>query len=363
MRPFNFSAGPSPLPEEVLKTAQDELLNYQASGSSVMELSHRSKQFEQIIFTAQDTIRSLLNVPANYKILFVQGGGYTQFAAVPFNLVTDMTQPVDYIVTGNWSQKAYQEALKMGLAVNCMMSPQFDGELPILSFSKNPAFIYYCDNETVHGIELDIIDKLPQNIPIVCDASSSLFSKRINVSRYGVIFGGAQKNFGPAGVTLVIVRDDLLDLVDSSAFVVPTTLSYKIAANSNSLYNTPPTFAIYVTGLYLKWLADKTLDRMEQINKEKAQLLYSTLDKYPGIFYCPVKTNRSRMNVCFRILANNEPSADLESKFILEAVEYNLTNMKGYRTVGGIRVSLYNAVPLEAVQSLVKYIDLFCSKL
>ncbi|KAI8906820.1 pyridoxal phosphate-dependent transferase [Gorgonomyces haynaldii] len=367
MKIHNFSAGPAVLPKTVLLQVQQELVEYQDSGCSVMELSHRSPHFERINQEAQDDLRKLLNIPSNYRILFMQGGATTQFATIVYNLVDSLDKPVDYIVSGTWSDKASQEAKRLGVQVNVVATtkPNHDGILPELKFSPNPSYIYYCDNETVHGVEMEtaFVNQLPKNVPIVCDMSSNLLSRQFDVSKYGVIYGGAQKNIGPAGVTIVIVREDLIRDPAKSPFKVPIMLDYKTCNDNNSLYNTPPTFAIYVSGLVFKHvLGLGGVQAMEQYSDKKSKLIYDTILKYPSVYSLPVKTRRSRMNVPFRVIKDGQPNQDLEKQFLKGAEERGMIQLKGHRSVGGIRASLYNALEMESVQALADFMEFFAKQ-
>ena len=368
MKKFNFSAGPGVLPPPVLKKVQEEFLDYANTGSSVCEISHRSKEFKACLSKAQNDFRSLLDIPSGYKVLFMQGGASSQFSAVIYNMVVDLTQPVDYIVTGAWSDKAAQEAKRLGANVNVVFNSKpskHNGDIPevsSMSFSKNPAFIYYCDNETVHGVEMPVgwVDQLPSNVPIVCDMSSNFLSRPVDISKYAIIFGGAQKNIGPAGVTIVIVRDDLLGRFDKSPLSGPLMLDYKICAENDSMYNTPPCFPIYVSGLVFQWLLDiGGLSKMNEINLEKAGRLYQTLANYPQHFSFPVikEKYRSRMNVPFRVCKNGIPDEALEKQFLSGAESVGCFSLAGHRSVGGMRASLYNALESDAIDALVNFIE------
>ena len=349
-RVFNFSAGPAVLPEEVLRTAQAEMLEYKNSGMSVMEMSHRSKDFEDILDEAEKDLRTLMNIPDNYRVLFLQGGGCTQFAMVPMNLMKNKS--ADYVVTGQWSKKAAEEAKIFG-AVNVIASsadknfsyvPDFSG----LKISDNADYVYICQNETIHGTT---IRKLPdtKGRPLVADISSMFLSEPVDVSRYGVIWGGVQKNVGPAGVTIVIIRDDLI--YDEVLPFTPTMMKYKTHSDTKSLYNTPPCYNIYICGLVFKWLLKLGgTSEMRKINEAKAKILYDYLDG-SKIFHGTVeKKDRSFMNVPF-VTGNKE----LDAEFIAAADKAGLKNIKGHRSVGGMRASLYNAMPVEGVHALVNF--------
>jgi phosphoserine aminotransferase len=358
-RVHNFNAGPSALPLSVLEKAQAELLDYQGCGMSVMEISHRSKEFESIIQTAEADLRELLGIPDNYKVLFLQGGASLQFAMLPMN-IRPAGASADYIVTGSWSKTAWKEAGKLGAA-----RAAFNGEsggfksLPTageLSIDPNAAYVHFCHNETIHGVEFKSEFAVPAGVELVCDMSSDFLSQAVDVSKYGLIYAGAQKNAGPAGVTIVIVRDDLLARVPEK---LPVMLDYKLLAESGSLHNTPPCFAIYVTGLVLKWLKDLGgLGAMNRINQEKASLLYGAIDGSGGYYrgHAAVEA-RSIMNVPFRM-----PSEELEEQFVKEAKKADLIGIKGHRSVGGLRASLYNAVTLESTGALVSFMQEFQRK-
>ena len=349
-RVFNFSAGPAVLPEEVLRTAQAEMLEYGNSGMSVMEMSHRSKDFEEILFTAENDLRTLMNIPGNYRVLFLQGGGCTQFAMIPMNLMRHKS--ADYIITGQWSKKAAQEAKIFG-DVHIVASsedrnfayvPDFSG----LKFSPDSDYVYICQNETVHGTTIRTLPDTGDK-PLVADISSMFLSEPLDVSKYGVIWGGVQKNVGPAGVTIVIIRDDLI--TDDVMPFTPTMLKYKIHADNKSLYNTPPCYNIYICGLVFKWLLKLGgTEAMHKINREKAALLYDYLDGSKMFHGTVDKKDRSLMNVPFVTGDKN-----LDAEFVREAEKAGLRNIKGHRSVGGMRASLYNAMPLEGVKALVKF--------
>ncbi|MBQ6973088.1 MAG: 3-phosphoserine/phosphohydroxythreonine transaminase [Synergistaceae bacterium] len=349
-RVYNFSAGPAVLPEEVLREAQAEMLEYGNSGMSVMEMSHRSKDFEDILFTAEDDLRELMNIPGNYRVLFLQGGGCTQFAMIPMNLMR--TKSADYIITGQWSKKAAQEARIFG-SVSVIASSEdrnyaYVPDMSAVKVSPEADYVYMCQNETIHGTT---IRQLPdtQGRPLVADVSSMFLSEPVDVSRYGVIWGGVQKNVGPAGVTIVIIRDDLIT-EDVMPFT-PTMLKYKTHADSKSLYNTPPCYNIYICGLVFKWL--KKLggtEAIHEINKAKAGLLYDYLDGSKMFHGTVDKKDRSLMNVPF---VTGDKALDAE--FVAEAEKAGLRNIKGHRSVGGMRASLYNAMPLDGVKALVDF--------
>ena len=349
-RVFNFSAGPAVLPEEVLKTARDELLEYGTSGMSVMEMSHRSKDFEEILFTAEKDLRTLMNIPDNYRVLFLQGGGYTQFAMIPMNLMRNRV--ADYIVTGQWSKKAASEAKIFGtvnvIADSSDRNYSYIPDLSNLNVSDNADYVYICQNETVHGTTIKTLPDTKGKV-LVSDISSMFLSQPLDVNQYGVIMGGVQKNVGPAGLAIVIIRDDLIR--DDVLPFTPTMMKYKTHADNKSLFNTPPCFNIYICGLVFKWLIK--LGRTEaiyKINQEKAKILYDYLDESKLFHGTVEKKDRSLMNVPF-ITGNKE----LDAEFVNEAENAGLRNIKGHRSVGGMRASLYNAMPIEGVKALVEF--------
>ncbi|XP_063605860.1 probable phosphoserine aminotransferase [Penaeus indicus] len=353
-----FSPGPAKLPHEVLVKLQDELVQYKSTQVSVMELSHRSKDFAEIIEGAESSVRELMNVPSNYKVLFLQGGGTGQFAAVPLNLMS-RSGKADYIVTGSWSSKAAKEASKYG-SVN-LVFPKLEKYTTIpdkASWKLDPeaAYVYYCANETVEGVEFQYVPEVPEGVPLVCDMSSNFFSRPVDVSKYGVIYGGAQKNIGCSGVTVVIVREDLLG---SPLPVCPSVLDYAVMAKNKSLYNTPPTFAIHVVSEVLAWVKrEGGLEEMQRRSLEKSKMLYSVIDESNGFYNNPVDaTARSRMNVVFRVGEGGKD--ELEAKFISQAASQGLLSLKGHRSVGGIRASIYNAITIEDVRRLAEFMKTF----
>jgi len=350
MRVYNFSAGPAVLPEEVLSLAREEMLDWHGSGMSVMEMSHRGKEFTAIAHDAHADLRELLNIPANYKVLFLQGGAATQFAAVPMNLLCGRSK-ADYIHTGEWAKKAIGEAKKY-CTVNLAASSEDRGftyapKRAAWRLDPAAAYVHYTGNETIGGVEFHWIPDTGE-VPLVCDLSSSLLSRPLDVSKFGVIYAGAQKNIGPAGLTIVIVREDLIGY---AAPTTPSTLDYKVQAENDSMYNTPPTYAIYVAGLVFKWLKAKGgLSGIEKLNVAKAGLLYDLLDA-SEFYRSPVaKDDRSRMNVPFTLR-----DAALDDAFLKQATQKGLVQLKGHRTVGGMRASLYNAMPLEGVKALTEF--------
>jgi phosphoserine aminotransferase len=358
-RVHNFNAGPSALPLPVLETAQAELLDYQGCGMSVMEMSHRSKEFESIIQTAEADLRELLGIPANYKILFLQGGASLQFAMLPMNL-RKAGASADYVVTGSWSKTAFKEAGKLGPA-RAAYSGEAGGfkTLPApaeLSFDPQAAYVHFCHNETIHGVEFKGEFAIPAGVELISDMSSDFLSQAVDVAKYGMIYAGAQKNAGPAGTTIVIIREDLLQRVPEK---LPVMLDYKLLAESGSLHNTPPCYAIYITGLVLKWLKGLGgLGAMNKINVEKAALLYGAIDGSGGFYRGHAAVDaRSIMNVPFRM-----PTEELEEQFVKEAKKADLIGLKGHRSVGGLRASLYNAVTLESTAALVGFMQEFQRK-
>ena len=353
-RVYNFSAGPAVLPEEVLREAASEMLDYKGTGMSVMEMSHRSKAFEEIIGDAEKTLRELMNIPDNYKVLFLQGGGSQQFAMIPMNLMKN--KAADYIVTGQWSKKAASEAKIYG-KVNVIASSadknfSYIPDLKNLKISDDADYVYICHNETVHGLKFNNIPETGDKI-LVADMSSDILSEPVDVTKYGLIFAGVQKNIGPAGVVVVIVREDLLteDVLPGT----PTMLSYKIHADNKSLYNTPPAYGIYICGKVFKWVQKLGgLEAMKKRNEEKAVILYDYLDS-SSIFKGTVeKKDRSLMNVPF-VTASDE----LNAKFVKESKAAGFDNLKGHRSVGGMRASIYNAMPIEGVKALVEFMKKF----
>ena len=353
-RVYNFSAGPAVLPEEVLQQAADEMLDYHGTGMSVMEMSHRSAAFKGIIETAEQDIRDLMGIPDNYRVLFLQGGASLQFAAIPMNLMHNKV--ADYIVSGSWSKKAYKEACQYGDA-RCLASSEdqtfsYVPDVDALQYSPDADYVYICQNETIYGTRYS---KLPQtgDVPLVADVSSMFLSEPVNVSDYGLIYGGVQKNVGPAGAVVVIVRDDL---VTEDVFPgTPTVMRYKTQADAGSMYNTPPCYTIYVCGLVFKWLkAQGGLEAMKERNEYKAQLLYDYLDQSKLFHGTARKEDRSIMNVPFVT-----GDADMDAKFVAESKAAGLENLKGHRSVGGMRASIYNAMPVEGVQALVEFMDKF----
>ena len=357
MRAYNFCAGPAALPEAVLQQAQAELLDYQGKGLSVMEMSHRSADYVAIAEQAEQDLRDLMNIPSNYKVLFLQGGASQQFAMIPLNLLRGKTS-ADYVNTGMWSDKAIKEAKKF-CQVNVVASDEANNFRAVPAFESwqvNPqaAYLHYTPNETIHGVQFDFVP--PSNVPLVADYSSIILAEPIDVSKFGLIYAGAQKNIGPAGLVVVIVREDLLgDVVKGT----PTMLDYKIHADNASMYNTPSTYAWYLSGLVFKWLkAQGGLSNMAQINHRKAAKLYAAIDNSGGFYSNPVAiANRSMMNVPFALT-----DASLDKSFLKEAEANHLLNLAGHRSVGGMRASIYNAVPEEGVDALISFMADFAKR-
>ena len=353
-RVYNFSAGPAVLPEEVLKEAADEMLDYKGSGMSVMEMSHRSKVYDDIIKEAEKDIRDLMNIPDNYKVLFLQGGASQQFAMIPMNLMKN--KKAAYIITGQWAKKAYKEAQIYGDAVAVASSEDktfsYIPDCSDLDIPEDTDYVYICENNTIYGTKYK---KLPntKGHTLVADVSSCFLSEPVDVTKYGIIYGGVQKNIGPAGMVISIVRDDLI--TDNVLPGAPTMMKFKTHADAGSLYNTPNCYCIYMCGKVFKWLKKMGgLEVMKQRNEEKAKLLYDFLDQSKLFKGTVVPEDRSLMNVPF-ITGN----ADLDAKFVKESKEAGLENLKGHRTVGGMRASIYNAMPKEGVEKLVEFMKKF----
>ena len=353
-RVYNFSAGPAVLPEPVLKEVADEMMDYQGTGMSVMEMSHRSKAYQTIIDEAESDLRGLLHIPDNYKVLFLQGGASQQFAMVPMNLMKNRV--ADYIVTGQWAKKAYQEASLYGKANKIASSEDktfsYIPDCSDLPISEDADYVYICENNTIYGTKFKTLPNT-KGKPLVADVSSCFLSEPVDVTKYGVIYGGVQKNIGPAGVVIVIIREDLIteDVLPGT----PTMLRYKIHADADSLYNTPPAYGIYICGKVFKWLKKMGgLEAMKERNEKKAKILYDYLDESKLFKGTVRKEDRSLMNVPF--ITGNE---ELDAKFVKEAKEAGFENLKGHRTVGGMRASIYNAMPIEGVEKLVEFMKKF----
>ena len=350
-RVYNFSAGPAVLPEEVLQEAAAEMMDYKGSGMSVMEMSHRSKEFDTIIKEAEQDLRDLMNIPDNYKVLFLQGGASQQFSAILMK-----NGVADYIVTGQWAKKAYQEASRYGKAVKIASSEDktfsYIPDCSDLPIDEDADYVYICENNTIYGTKFKTLPNT-KGKPLVADVSSCFLSEPVDVTKYGVIYGGVQKNIGPAGVVIVIIREDLIrdDVMEGT----PTMLKYKTQADNDSLYNTPPCYGIYICGKVFKWLKKQGgLAAMKELNEKKAKILYDFLDQSKLFKGTVVKEDRSLMNVPFVT-----GDKDMDAKFIAEATAAGFVNLKGHRTGGGMRASIYNAMPIEGVQKLVDFMEKF----
>ncbi len=353
-RVYNFSAGPAVLPEEVLKEAADEMLDYKGCGMSVMEMSHRSKVYDQIIKEAEADLRELMNIPDNYKVLFLQGGASLQFAAVPMNLMKN--RKAGYILTGQWAKKAFAEAKIYGEAVELASSADktfsYIPDVSDLPITDDMDYVYICENNTIYGTKFKTLPDTKGKI-LVADQSSCFLSEPVDVTKYGVIYAGVQKNVGPAGVVIAIIREDLI--TDDVLEGTPTMVKWKTQADADSLYNTPPCYGIYICGKVFKWLL-KTggLEKRKELNIKKAKILYDFLDSSKLFKGTVEKESRSLMNVPF-VTGNDE----LDAKFIKEAKAAGFENLKGHRTVGGMRASIYNAMPIEGVEKLVEFMKKF----
>lgn len=353
-RVYNFSAGPAVLPVEVLETARDEMLNYQNSGMSVMEMSHRSSIYDNIIKTAEKDLRDLLNIPNEYKVLFLQGGAHLQFSMVPINLLKNGT--ADYIVTGQWAKKAYVEAQKYGkinkIATSEDKNFSYIPDCSNLNITPEADYVYICENNTIYGTKFKTLPNT-KGKTLVSDMSSCFLSEPIEINKYGLIYAGVQKNVGPAGVQIVIIKNDLIR--DDLPSWCPTMLKYKTHADNDSLYNTPPAYGIYICGLVFKWLKKiGGLEKMKKINEQKAKILYDFLDSSKLFKGTVEPSSRSMMNIPF--ITGSE---ELDKKFIQEASLRGLVQLKGHRTVGGMRASIYNAMPTEGVNRLVEFMEKF----
>lgn len=357
MRAYNFCAGPAALPTAVLEKAQQELLDWQGKGLSIMEMSHRSSDYVAVAEKAEADLRKLMNIPDNYKVLFLQGGASLQFSAIPLNLLGKNSK-ADYIHTGIWSEKALKEAQRYGDINVIDAGIRIDGKYAISAqtewnLSEDAAYVHYADNETIGGLQFKEIPDV--KAPLVCDFSSSILSAPLDVTKFGLIYAGAQKNIGPAGLTIVIVRDDLLDQAKPE---IPSILKYSDQSKNGSMVNTPSTYAWYLSGLVFEWLlAQGGVDAMHKINLEKSNLLYGYIDA-SDFYNNPIAVpNRSMMNVPFTLADES-----LEKQFLKEAEQNHLLNLAGHRSVGGMRASIYNAVPLEGVQALVQFMDDFAKR-
>jgi len=353
-RVYNFSAGPAVLPEEVLKEAAAEMLDYKGTGMSVMEMSHRSKAYQAIIDEAEADLRDLMNIPDNYKVLFMQGGASQQFAMVPMNLMKN--KKAAYIITGQWAKKAYQEAQMYGEAVAVASSADktfsYIPDCSDLDIPEDADYVYICENNTIYGTKFKELPNTKGKL-LVSDVSSCFLSEPVDVTKYGVIYGGVEKNVGPAGVVIAIIREDLIteDVLEGT----PTMLRYKTHADNGSMYNTPPCYGIYICGKVFKWLKKMGgLEKIKELNEKKAAILYDFLDNSEMFKGTVVKEDRSLMNVPF--ITGND---DLDAKFIKEAKEAGFENLKGHRSVGGMRASIYNAMPIEGVEALVAFMKKF----
>ena len=356
-RVYNFSAGPAVLPEEVLKEAANEMLDYKGTGMSVMEMSHRSKAYDTIIKEAEADLRELMNIPDNYKVLFLQGGASQQFAMIPMNLMKNKV--ADYIVTGQWAKKAYQEASLYGKANKIASSEDqtfsYIPDCSDLPVSEDADYVYICENNTIYGTKFKTLPNT-KGKTLVADVSSCFLSEPVDVTKYGLIYGGVQKNIGPAGVVIVIIREDLI--TEDTLPGTPTMLKYKTHADAESLYNTPPAYGIYICGKVFKWLKKQGgLGAMKEYNEKKAKVLYDFLDESRLFKGTVRKEDRSLMNVPF-VTGN----AELDAKFVKEAKEAGFENLKGHRSVGGMRASIYNAMPIEGVEKLVEFMKDFESR-
>ena len=353
-RVYNFSAGPAVLPEEVLLEAAAEMMDYQGSGMSVMEMSHRSKTYQQIIDDAEADLRDLMNIPDNYKVLFLQGGASQQFAMIPMNLMKNKV--ADYIITGQWAKKAWQEAQMYGQA-NAIASSadktfSYIPDCSDLPISENADYVYICENNTIYGTKFKTLPNTKGKL-LVSDVSSCFLSEPVDVTKYGMIYGGVQKNIGPAGVVIAIIREDLI--TDDVLPGTPTMLQYKIHAENGSMYNTPPAYGIYICGKVFKWLKKMGgLEAMKAYNEKKAAVLYDFLDRSKLFKGTVAKEDRSLMNVPF--ITGDE---EMDAKFVKEATAAGFVNLKGHRSVGGMRASIYNAMPIEGVEKLVAFMEEF----
>ncbi len=356
-RVYNFSAGPATLPESVLKKAAEEMLEYGDSGQSVMEMSHRSKEYQAIIDACETNLREVMSIPDNYKVLFLQGGASSQFAMIPLNLM-NKSGKADFVITGQWANKAYQEASKLCGAENCNVVASskdktfsYIPELDKSKFTPDADYFHICQNNTIYGTKWA---ELPDtgNVPLVADLSSCILSEPVDVSKYGMIYAGAQKNMGPAGLTVVIIREDL---IGNAKECTPTMFDYKTHSENGSMYNTPPTYGIYILKLVLEWVKEMGgLEKMKEINEKKAAVLYDFLDS-SEMFSATVEGEaRSLMNVPF-VTGNDE----LDAKFVAESKKAGFINLKGHRSVGGMRASIYNAMPIEGVEKLVEFMKKF----
>lgn len=354
-RVYNFSAGPSMLPEKVLKTAAEEMLDYKGSGQSVMEMSHRSKEYQAIIDETEALLREVMNIPEDYDVLFLQGGASSQFAMVPLNLM-NKSKKADYVITGQWANKAYKEAARYGnanvVASSADKTFTYIPKLDPSTFTKDADYFHICMNNTIYGTKYHTLPETG-NVPLVADISSCICSEPIDVTKFGVLYAGAQKNLAPAGLTIVIIRKDL---VGNANEITPTMFNYKTHSDNGSMFNTPPCYTIYVCGLVLKWIKSEfgNLENLKAHNEKKAKILYDYLDSSKLFRGTVVKEDRSLMNIPF-VTDDDE----LDAKFVAEAKKAGFVNIKGHRTVGGMRASIYNAMPIEGVQRLVEFMKKF----
>ena len=353
-RVYNFSAGPSMLPEEVLKTAADEMLEFGDSGQSVMEMSHRSKEYQAIFDETEANLREIMNIPDNYEVLFLQGGASTQFAMIPLNLMTKNGK-ADYIITGQWATKAYKEAARYGAAREVASSKDktfsYIPKTTKADFDKDADYVHICMNNTIYGTKYHTLPDTG-DVPLVADISSCILSEPIDVTKFGVLYAGAQKNVAPAGVTIVIIRKDL---IGNAMDITPTMLKYDTHSENGSMFNTPPCYAIYIAGLTFKWIKKMGgLEKMKEINEKKAKILYDFLDNSKLFKGTVVPEDRSLMNIPF-VTSSDE----LDAKFVAESKKAGFVNLKGHRSVGGMRASIYNAMPVEGVEKLVEFMKKF----
>ncbi|CAL1295170.1 unnamed protein product [Larinioides sclopetarius] len=354
-----FAAGPAKVPGEVLQQAHEEFLNYNNTGISVVELTHRGADYGKINDEAEAALRELYQIPSNYKVLFLQGGGTGQFSAIPLNLCSSSDDVVDYVITGTWSSKAALEAEKYCKVNRVLPKTNVYTGIPNQSewkLSNNAKYVYYCSNETIHGIEFDFIPET-NGVPLVCDMSSNILTRPLDITKFGVIFAGAQKNAGIPGVALLIVREDLLG---KGMSVCPTVFDYRINAANKSLYNTPPTFSVYILGLVFKWvLSNGGISAMDRNSAIKSSLVYEVLDSSNGFYHSVIKKeNRSRMNIPFRI-GGPSINGELETKFLNEAKARKMISLEGHPSVGGLRISLYNAITLDETKAVVEFLKEF----
>lgn len=357
-RIYNFSAGPAVLPEEVLLEIKEDLLNYKGKGMSVMEMSHRSKDYQAIFDDTVARVKSVLGLGDDFEVIFLGGGATTQFLMTALNFCPD-DKVANYVLTGTWAQGAYKEAKKIGKKTHVAATSEdknFSYIPQEISLSENPAYLHITTNNTIYGTQFKTLPQIPADVPLIADMSSDIMSKPCDVKKFGVIYAGAQKNIGPAGVTLIIIRKDLVDKIQPN---LPTMLNYKTHIDKESMHNTPPTFPIYCVGLVMKWIEQKGgLMAIEKINEEKAAYLYNAIDNSNGYYKGTVeKDSRSLMNVTFRL-----PSEELEAKFLSEASAAKMSGLKGHRSVGGCRASIYNALPMEATIKLAEFMKEFQAK-